>query len=77
MIATAEQNCRILQIRHQTLAGIRKGKMMYFVDQKWITEQEFNQMFPVPTKIVMGFDKKYMKGEDVDPTRRWMHEPKN
>lgn len=73
MIATAEQNCRILQIRHQTLAGIRNGKMMFFVDGKWISEQEFNQMFPVPTKIKMKEDKKYFKGEDVDSTRKWMH----
>ena len=73
MIATAEQNCRILQIRHQTVARIRNGKMMYYVEQRWITEQEFNQMFPVPTKIRKKEDKKYFKGEDVDSTRKWMH----
>ena len=77
MIATAEQNCRILQIKHQTLSGIRNGKWMYYVDGRWITESEFNQMFPVPTKIVMSFDKKYMKGENIDSTSNWMHKSKS
>ncbi len=77
MIATAEQNCRILQIRHQTLSGIRNGKMMYFVDGKWITESEFNQMYPVPTRVSMAFDKKYMKGENSDGSKSWMHKAKS
>lgn len=77
MIVTASQNCLILQTRHQTLSGIRNGKMMYFVDGKWITEQQFNDMFPVPIKVVMSFDKKYMKGENIDSTSNWMHKSKS
>lgn len=77
MIVTASQNCRILQTRQQTLSGIRNGKMMYYVDGKWITEHEFNQLFPVPTRVVMEFDKKYMKGENSDGSKSWMHKAKS
>ncbi len=77
MIVTASQNCRIMEMRRQTLSTITNGKIMYVVDGLEITQQEFDAMFPVPTKVVMDFDKKYMKGENIDSTSNWMHKSKS
>ena len=77
MIVTAAQNCRIMEMRKHHLSTIVNGKIMYIIDGKQITEQEFDAMFPVPTKVVMDFDKKYMKGENIDSTSNWMHKSKS
>ncbi len=77
MIATAAQNCRMMTIRNSQTSGIRDGKFVYFVDGRQLSQKEFDAMFPVPTKIVMDFDKKYMKGENIDSTSNWMHKPKS
>jgi hypothetical protein len=77
MIATAAQNSRIMEARYHTTSGIRDGKFVYFVDGKQLSQKEFDEIFPVPTKIVMDFDKKYMKGENIDSTSNWMHKSKS
>ncbi len=76
MIATATQNCRLMDIRRNTLSRITGGTIVYIIDGKTVSQQEFDERYPVPTKIIMSFDKKFMKGEDLDGTRKWIHQSK-
>lgn len=37
---------RTKEIRSQVLCSLTGGKFCYFVDGNWISEQEFNELYP-------------------------------
>lgn len=78
MKVTAKENVRIIAVRANSLFRILPNGNSYIIHKGiFYTQNEFDIKFPHPTKVQMEFDKKYLKGEDIDTTRKWQHLPKS
>ena len=48
---TIQEYLEIKEIRQNTTAMLYHGKWYRLVDGFWITEKEFNEMYPLPIRI--------------------------